>query len=140
MRMVLLAVLGMGCLAPTAAEACRVNLPPHVRIARDFDGVVVGVVENPRLNNRASRERPGWDAVVRVTRVVEGQARLGRYRIGRTGDSAACDDGQPMPAAGELWVVYLRDLPGDRTDSAISYPLTFSRQADPRFRFPGTGR
>lgn len=128
-----LTLLAVGSLAPTAAEACRVNLPPHVRMMGDFDGVVVGVVENPRQGLQTG-ERPAWDAIVRVTRVVEGHDRLTRYPIGRTGQSADCDDGQLMPAAGEVWVVYLRDLSDDRSDSTISYPLALARREDVRFR------
>lgn len=133
MRLALMTI-ALGSLAPTAAEACRINPPPHIRMAGVFDGVVVGVVENPRLRSRGEEERPGWQAEVRVTRVVEGRSRLARYSIGRTGDPAACDDGQPMPTAGEAWVVYLTTLPGDRADSATSYPLALARQADLRFR------
>lgn len=81
MKCSLLIGILVGAFAPTVTEACRVNQPAEMRIARAYDGVVIGVVEEPRS------EGLGWNATLRVTEIVEGRSPANRYWIGRSGDS-----------------------------------------------------
>lgn len=117
----------------TPAAACRLYREPFQRVSDDFDAIALGVVT--RAEARPGGERPGWTATVRVRRSIEGRADAPSYEIGRTGSSAACDDGQAIAKPGEVWVLYLfRDAQSDRMLVAHSYPLSVARRIDPRFR------
>ena len=120
--------------APNTAEACRAFQPPEARVLYRYAAVVVGIVERPSAGPRHGTEQ-GWSATVRVTGTVEGRSTGESYPIGRSGQRAACDDGQAMPRAGERWVVYLsRPVPDGPLVVSQSYPLSLARRIDPRFR------
>lgn len=119
----------------TTAQACRVNAAPQVRVMADFDAVAIGIIERPLRDLNDRSERQGWSATVHVTELVAGRADATRFAIRRSGDSAACDDGQAIPRAGERWVVYLsRQSPSGPMIAHESYPLTMARRIDARFR------
>jgi hypothetical protein len=117
----------------TPAAACRMYREPSQRVSGDFDAIALGVVT--RAEPRPGAERPGWTATVRVSRSIEGRTDATSYEIGRTGSSAACDDGQAIGKPGEVWVLYLSRHPQlGRMSVAHSYPLNVARLIDPRFR------
>ena len=51
------------------------------------------------------------------------------YTIGRTGESAACDDGVPKPKANDIWVMYMFN---DTVRQA--YPMLTAYDNDPRLQ------
>lgn len=126
-------VLTLGLAAPTVASACRVNQPPEARIAGAFDAVVVARVTRAGYTAAAQRDWHPWQGEASVARVVKGAVGAPAYSFGRTGSTAACDDGQPPPAVGETWVLYLRKTPdGAGLQVKESYPLAIVRDLDPR--------
>ena len=126
-----LAVLG----SATSVEACRFNRPPHDRVRGSFDAVVLGRVIRSNFVDGDLYEGRGWSATVTVTASVENRADAASYEIGRTGDSAACDDGQGIARLNETWVLYLwRNPTTGQMLVSQSYPLTVARRIDRRFR------
>lgn len=128
----------LATMVSSPALACRVNLPAAVRIssvraAADFGGVAVGVIEAPTPDLEDANEAQGWSATVRIRNTLEGQSTDTSYLIGRSGDSASCDDGQKMPEIGDEWVVYLIQRP---TGSAayLSYPAELVRRTDAQLK------
>lgn len=134
-RQVSLAALsvGLGLCIVGSAEACRVYQTPQTRVAHAYDAIVLAKIESAQyVDGLGDRQRP-WRAVARPTSAVEGHVKQSVFEIGRTGQSAACDDGQSIAEIGETWVLYLqRRAEGGYTASA-SYPLSFARGIDPRF-------
>ena len=115
------------------AVACRYNAPAEERVRRDYDAVVVATVTASTYGVwHRGAERPSWQATGRSERLVKGAAPSGDYAFGRSGASAACDDGQPAPRVGERWVLYLQAVEG-RVHVTQSYPLTLAETIDPRF-------
>ena len=111
--------------------ACRYNAPPAVRIDRGgFDAVVAGTVEQASYTGERRTDWRPWRGTVRVARVLRGSTAARRLRIGRTGSTAACDDGLAPPKPGETWILYLRHQNGSA--SVIhAYPTRIARTADP---------
>ena len=129
------AIAVISAFSASAAEACRLNRPPSDRVQSNFDAVALGVVTRSEPVN----DGRGWKATVRITQPVEGDAsdleplKLW-HEIGRSGDGAACDDGQSMPQPGETWVLYFWQ--SSRTRGLVvsqSYPLSLARRIDRRF-------
>jgi hypothetical protein len=118
-------------LAASPALACRYNAPPAVRIARGgFDAVVAGTVEQASyIGERGPDWRP-WRGTVRVTRLLRGSTGARRLPIGRTGSTAACDDGLAPPNRGETWILYLRHQNGSAS-IVHAFPVRIARSADP---------
>lgn len=116
------------------AQACRINQPPELRVTHAYAAVVLARIESAAHDDRFSGDRQrAWKATARRTGAIEGQPVTQEvFEIGRTGQSAACDDGQPIARVGETWALYLhRDSQGGFTASA-SYPLDLARRIDPR--------
>lgn len=124
----------LGLLTPISAEACRVFIPPEARLINEFTAVAIGTVEAARYTSDPQPDWHSWEAMVRLSEIVEGAPAEPVYRIGRTGSSAACDDGQPLPRDGDTWVVYLREHPAGGLYARESYPLTLAREIDLRFQ------
>lgn len=124
-------LLGLG--GPVSALACPTYAPPEQRMRASFDAVAIGVIQQPTPDLKDRNKRQGWRATVRITEVVQGRIEGDRYAIRWPRDSAACDAGQPMPQAGEPWVVYLSRHPVTGTIAVqLAYPLEQARQLDPR--------
>ena len=51
------------------------------------------------------------------------------YSFGRTGSTAACDDGIPSPSKDDIWILYMN---GDKVANA--YPLEMAYRIDTRLR------
>lgn len=136
-RRPLAAFLVMLCATAAApASACRYNAPAATRIGAlqrsgYLGGVVVVRVLEAGYTAPARRDYHPWEARAEAVRVLRGPAGGGRFRFGRSGSSAACDDGLRPPARGELWVVYLARHDADGTAVSLSYPLALVRRIDP---------
>jgi hypothetical protein len=138
MRRFTVSAVLLAMMVSSPALACRVNLPAAVRVssvraAPDFGGVAVGVIEasTPHLDD--TNEAQGWSATVRIRNTLEGRSTDTSYLIGRSGDSASCDDGQKMPEIGEGWVIYLVQRPTGSV-AYLSYPLELVRRIDPQLK------
>ena len=111
--------------------ACRYNAPPAVRIARDgFDAVVAGTVERAAYTGERGTDWRPWRGTVRVTRMLRGSTEARRLPIGRSGSTAACDDGVAPPKKGETWILYLRHQNG-AASVVHAFPAEIARSADP---------
>lgn len=120
-------------LAPGPSWACRAFFPPSERVLRPFDAIVIGRVQAAAYTAPEALDWHPWSGVVSVEHSVLGKADARRYAIGRTGGSAACDDGQPPPEKGERWVLYLGRNPNTGALQVLqSYPLRLARQWDGR--------
>jgi hypothetical protein len=137
-RLILIAVAaGLSLAAASAAQACYYNMPARERVQRDYDAVVLARIDQALYTDglrqdQGALNRP-WRAQVTATGAVVGTVEQTAFEIGRTAQSTACDDGQPIAKVGETWVLYLmrrRDGPGFQVSQ--SYPLDFARQYDPR--------
>ena len=125
-------IIGFGVVA-SSAQACRVNQPPEARMSQTYDAVVIGTVVSAQQRDAdAPGESRAWEAVVEVASTIEGTADASSYQIGRTGDSAACDDGQPIARVGETWVLYLRRHASNGMVAGYSYPYQQARELDRR--------
>ena len=97
--------------------------PPQARVAQAYDAIVLAKIESAQYaDGRGDIQRP-WRAVARSTGAVEGQVRESRFEIGRTGESATCDDGQLIAETGETWVLYLHRKANGGYAAVESYPL-----------------
>lgn len=72
-----------------------------------------------------------WTGTVRVERVVNGFTPLIGFTIGRSGSTAACDDGIGPPIPGDLWALYIGKRNG-RTVLVNAYPLELAVGVDPK--------
>ncbi len=114
--------------------ACRYNAPASERIRRIPTNIIVlGEVENAAYEGERSHDWHPWRGVVAVKRVLVGQVEAQRFQIGRSGSTAACDDGIQPPKSGDFWIVYLADDNGV-IRVAHSYPLSIALASDPRLR------
>ena len=131
----LLALCAVTAAAP--ALACRAIIPASSRIdylhrERHLRGVLLVRVVEAGYTAPARLDYHPWTARSALVRVLSGPRRTGPLAFGRSGSSAACDDGLPPPRPGALWVLYLTgDGPGGPTVN-ISLPLDQARAADPR--------
>ena len=126
----------LGCAAllmSEAALACRVNRPPAARVNRDFDAIVVAVVGSAGYTGEKGLDWHPWAGTTRFKRSIKGSPVPLTFEIGRTGSTAACDDGVDPPKAGEEWVIYLERRDG-RLTVAQSYPLAMAIHFDARLR------
>ncbi|MBI1684792.1 hypothetical protein [Caulobacter hibisci] len=115
------------------AQACRVNQPPEARVAHAYDAVVLA-----RVERAAPLDGRGWRAQATGIQAVEGEVGPAAtvFEIGRTGEPAACDDGQAIAGVGETWALYLSRRPDGGFTVSQSYPLDLARRIDPRFQKP----
>lgn len=124
----------LGMLAAPPARACRVNAPADERIARSgFDTVVLGTVEHADYTGERGSDWHPWKGTVRVERTLRGDTEARRLVIGRTGSTAACDDGVEPPKPGDAWIVYLRHENG-AASVVLAYPFSIALSADPTLR------
>lgn len=127
----LLAVIGL--LTAEAVLACRVYVHPADRVNREFDAIVVGEVRSATYTEAARPDWHPWEGAAEVRRSIVGTADRSILQFGRSGSTAACDDGMDPPQRGEEWVFYLRRIDGALRVSE-SYPLFFAMQFDARLR------
>lgn len=121
-------------LAPFEATACRYNPQPAERIARGgYDAVVLTRVVRAAYTENPAADYGPWSGTVEVTRVLRGKPSARTFLIGRTGETSACDDGLPRPAAGDTWVLYLAGANASQT-VLHSYPLAIAMASDPKLR------
>ena len=118
-------------LTSNSAEACVYNAPPSSRIARaGANTVVLVTVKQASYTGQRRPDYRPWKGTVQLKRVLRGATRTQRFSIERSGSSAACDDGIPPPAVGQIWVLYLGQREGSQV-VLLSYPLAVARSADP---------
>ncbi len=129
---VLSALLALG--AASAAQACRARQLPEERIQQPFDAIIIARIETaiPVEGLGADPGRTAWSATARRTAGIKGILGQSLFEIGRTGQSAACDDGQPIAKVGELWALYLQRRPDGSFFASESYPLDWARRVDLR--------
>jgi len=129
---VLSALLALG--AASATQACRYNRPPEQRIQQPFDAIIIARIETatPVDLLGADPGRTAWSATARRTAGIKGIVGQSIFEIGRSGQSASCDDGQPIAKVGEFWALYLQRRPDGSFLAAESYPLEWARSVDPR--------
>lgn len=139
MRRLLICLLTGFCVLTAAApaSACRAIIPAATRIdylhrGGHVRGVLLVRVTEAGYTAPAQRDYHPWIARTAVVRVLMGPRRASAFSFGRSGSSAACDDGLPPPARGALWVLWLTgDGPGGPIIN-MSLPLDQAQQADPR--------
>jgi hypothetical protein len=111
--------------------ACRANWPAEHRIRTLGSTIVVlAEVEQVAYFGARSADWHQWRGVAIAKRMLAGETSIQRFDIGRSGSTAACDDGIGPPRPGALWVLYLGEQDGK---SAVmqAYPLPIARDADP---------
>lgn len=126
---VVLALAGGG-----QALACRVGHRPLDPANRPYDAIVLVTVRSAAYGEQLG-ERPSWKATGRLRQTVLGDPGSATFEFGRTGSSAACDDGLPIPALGEVWVLYMSRHPQSGTLFVNrSAPLRLIGPVDPRLK------
>jgi hypothetical protein len=130
--------LALAILAASAApaQACRVHLPPAMRIASlyghpGFAGVLLVRVNRARYTAEAQPDYHPWLANADIRRSLDADRRSGTIEFSRSGSTSACDDLTPVPRPGDLWVLYLSKS-GDGAVVNLSYPLAVAKRGDPR--------
>jgi hypothetical protein len=134
---ILLLTIVAGSASPS--QACRVFLPPAERIAFGYERGAISAVALVRITKATYLSQPRgdahpWRAWARVDQVVSGSYAGKRFTFARGHGSAACDDGRPVPQAGEPWVVYFWKRATGEYDVWQSYPLAVAVAADPRLK------
>ncbi|HYW16452.1 MAG TPA: hypothetical protein VE891_09910 [Allosphingosinicella sp.] len=130
-------------LCSSAAIACRAHIPAERHLDSAYRAGTISAVALVRTTGSAYiraafGDAHPWRASAEVKRPLRGSYRGRRVNFDGWWGSAACDDGRPRPAAGELWVVYFRKLARGNQAVWRSYPAATAYAADPRLR--GGGR
>ena len=125
---------------PATASACRAYRPPQARVNGSFDAVVFATITESAFVKGYTGEGPAWQASAKITHTFSGKPDVMTFTFGRTGSSAACDDGQPIALVGETWVLYLWKPENDTWMVADSYPLSLARKIDKRFTASPEGK
>lgn len=119
------------------ARACRVYQSPETRVRYPHDAVILARIESADYQDFIGDTGRAWRAVARRTASIQGHiVEQQVFEIGRTGQSTACDDGQPIAKVGETWALYLSRRPDGSYVASASYPLDMARKIDPRLRQP----
>ena len=127
----LFAAAAIGGLLNAPANACSFNAPPDYRISRaNAETVVLGSVVKAAYTGAHKRDLRPWTGVVKAKRVLRGATDTQSFSIGRSGSTAACDDGIPPPAIGATWVLYIGKRHGKEV-VLLAYPLSVASTADP---------
>lgn len=126
-------ILGAALLLSEAVLACRVNPSPAARVNRDFDAIVVARVVSAGYTGETGPDWRPWTGTTEFRRSISGVPVPRVMKIGRSGSSAACDDGVLPPPPGEDWVLYL-DRHNGKLRVVQSYPLTMALRFDRRLR------
>ena len=124
------------------AFGCRINLPAETRIrTSNAETVVLASVLEAKYGEAAflTGERYPWIGSVQVEQTLRGQTKMLHFQIGRTGSSAACDDGIPRPEVGDLWILYLATYKGEEL-VVQAYPSAIAISADPTLQIGGDVR
>lgn len=117
------------------ALACRVYQSPETRMAYPYDTVIRARIERATHEPNNGDRGQAWRATARLAATVEGPIPAERlFELGRSGESSACDDGQPIAKVGDTWVLYLSKRPGGGYAVSYSYPLDLARDLDRRLR------
>jgi hypothetical protein len=120
----------------TPSEACRVYRPPAQRVADGYKTRTVSAVTLVKVLDANYTRLPisdahPWSASAKIVQVLHGSYSRQMVHFERGWGSAACDDGLPPPAVGELWVVYFwKRAEGDQP-VWVSYPAKVAFAADP---------
>jgi hypothetical protein len=112
-----------------SAQACRYLAMPGERIDRAFRSDTIAAVVLARVERAAYTGERGhdwhpWSGSARFVRLLSGKTIARRFELYRSGSSAACDDGVPVPKSGDLWVIYVKKQPIPR-DMGNYAPLTY---------------
>lgn len=114
---------------PQPASACRLlQFPDRLREASEV--VVLAKVKAAAYDGDQSRFYV-WRATAEVQRPLVGTTDVPEFEFWGAWESTGCARSKPPPAAGELWVLYLRSQDG-RLKIVESYPLEVAREIDPR--------
>ncbi len=127
------------------AQACAVLLPPEVLIDQGYENnrytsVILAQVIEAGYTEKASKDWHPWaakatpltdlsDVPVAVDMPAGEVDKTRVYSFGRTGSTAACDDGLPSPSKGDIWILYMNN---DKIANA--YPLEMAYRIDTRLR------
>ena len=132
-RRLLTTLTAYALLSSSAAFACRRNMPIAERIAKSDAGtVVLAHVEQADYIAELQNDYHPWEGFVVVKHILKGRTDTKIFPIGRSGSSAACDDGIPAPKPGDAWVLYLKnDEQVANYGYELAYPLDVARDADP---------
>ena len=126
----------VAALLASPAPACRASIPAPQRIAALqrgplFAGTLLVRITSARYTQRARPDWHPWEAQARILRTLRGPRRTGAFTFGRSGSTTACDDLTPVPARGDLWVLYLAPRGRGEIAANLSYPLAAALRADP---------
>jgi hypothetical protein len=117
------------------ALACRFYQSPEDRVMRAYDAIILARIESAAYQKDIGDLGQSWRATARRTAGVAGmRVDQKTFEIGRTGQSTACDDGQPIAKVGETWALYLSKRPEGGYRVGASYPLAMAREIDSRLR------
>jgi hypothetical protein len=114
-------------------------LPPAERIALGHDRGAISAVALVRITRATYVSPPRgdahpWRAWALVDQVVSGSYAGKRVSFARGYGSAACDDGHPVPKAGEPWVIYFWKRATGEYEVWQAYPAAVAMVADPRLK------
>ena len=130
-------VLAILTASAAPAQACRAYRSPADRIAglrshTGFAGALLVRVNTARYTEPARRDYHPWQADATIRRSLGAGRQPGAIRFGRSGSTSACDDLTPVPARGDLWVLYLSRSGDNKVVVNLSYPLAVAKREDPR--------
>lgn len=127
-------------LVSQASHACRANLSAASRIQLASASIVVlAEVEQAAYEGTRQDDWYPWKGRAVAKQVLRGETSVQHFEFGRTGSTAACDDGLSPPAPRAVWVLYLKEQDG-KPQVLLAYPLAIARDADPTLSLRLGGR
>ena len=132
-----LALMIMALTFSSPSEACRESQQPSERLASAhhkgiFDAIALVRVQQATYLREQGEDAHPWRATATVERILKGSYYPSDVQFERGWGSSACDDGQTIPKAGDLWVVYFWHRPDQKMVVWISYPAAVASLADPQ--------
>lgn len=119
-------VAAIGVLMPFSAWACRTLTPDKGTIAGYDDVVFVKITAGERLRERGWNK---WRLSARRVRATTEPGSQNDYEFTTIQSSLGCGR-TPLPAPGEIWVLYFRQ--SQPATVAEAFPLSKVREYDPR--------
>jgi hypothetical protein len=132
-RAALLALTLALAAAPAAATACIRPIDTPGERMDEGRWTTVATARVVEVRSRAP-ERPNraFEAVMEVTRLVEGHPQAGRYRFWHA-ERTECPVVLPLPVEGETWALYMEGRTEEGGLVTHAWPLAWSERLDPRF-------
>ncbi|MDR7153793.1 hypothetical protein J2W40_000590 [Sphingobium xenophagum] len=125
-------MVGLGlCIAVAPyAQACPTYTPQEVLASRPYDRIVAAtIVSVVRGASHKPRWEP-WSATAKTISSAKGIADDSLFSLSR--NFVDCDDGEPTPKVGEIWILYLK-WDGSKYYPFYSLPFAEARKMDARF-------